>query len=371
LQNIFSIGVLRALAALAVMSGHAQEDLVRRLGLAQALPDMKLGYAGVDVFFVISGFIMVHASDRLFGTADGPLNFLRRRLIRIVPLYWSVTTLYLAIALGAPHLPHKAYSPSMVAASYLFFPLLTSDGLQEPVVGQGWTLNCEMLFYMLFCIAVTRPRYQAVLLVSSVLAIAVMAGNIFALPMPLAYWSQEIVLEFVFGMALGLIYMSGVRLRRWSRMLLIGTGLLLLGRTAWEIGAEDPHRSVVWGIPAALIVAGAVLGASSGPWTGVRWMGVIGDASYALYLIHPLVGRAIREVFIRSGADLVAVSWLYFAAVAAATIAAALAVHFWFERPITRALRDRFEGRERLMVPAAERTSSAPASSQGTKPLAR
>jgi exopolysaccharide production protein ExoZ len=354
LQNIFSIGVLRALAALAVMSGHAQEDLAGRLGLAQALPDMRLGYAGVDVFFVISGFIMVHASERLFGTPDGPLNFLKRRLIRIVPLYWSVTTLYLAIALGAPHLPHKAYSAGMVAASYLFFPWLGSDGLKEPVVGQGWTLNFEMLFYVLFCIAITRPRYQAVLLVSSVLAIAVLAGSIFALPMPLADWSQDIVLEFVFGMALGLIYMSGMRLPRWSRMLLIGTGLLLLGRTAWGSGAEELHRSVAWGIPAALIVAGAVLGASSGPWTGVGWMGVMGDASYALYLIHPLVGRTIREVFIRSGADLAAVSWLYLATVAAATIVAALAVHFWFERPITRALRERFEGRKRLMAPAAE-----------------
>jgi len=342
LQSIFSIRVLRALAALAVMAGHAQEDLVRRVGLAQALPDMKVGYAGVDIFFVVSGFIMVHASDRLFGTPDGAHNFLKQRLIRIVPLYWTVTTLYLAIALAAPHLPHKAYSPSMVAASYLFFPWLASDGLEEPVVGQGWTLNYEMLFYILFCIGVTRPRYQAVLLVSSVLAIAVLAGNIFALPMPLTYWSHEIVLEFVFGMALGLVYMSGIRLRRWSRMLLISTGLLLLGRTAWESGAEELHRSLVWGIPAALILAGAVLGASSGPWTGARWIGVIGDASYALYLIHPLVGRSVREVFVRSGADLVAASWLYLATAAAATIVAALAVHFWFERPITRALRERF-----------------------------
>jgi exopolysaccharide production protein ExoZ len=351
LQSIFSIRVLRALAALAVLAGHAQEDFGRRLGL-QGLPDLKLGYVGVDVFFVISGFIMVHASDRLFGTPDGPHNFLKRRLIRIVPLYWSVTTLYIAIGLGAPQLPHKAYSPGMVAASYLFFPW-RANGLAEPVVGQGWTLNYEMLFYLLFCIAVTRPRHQAVLLVSSVLAIAVVAGKVFALPMPLAYWSRDIVLEFVFGMAIGLIYMSGMRLQRWSRMLLIGTGLLLFGRTVWESGVEELHPLMGWGISAALVVAGAVLGASSGPWTGARWVGVIGDASYALYLIHPLVGRAVREVFFRTGADLVAIFWLYLATAAVATIIAALAVHFWFERPITRALRERFEVRKRLVKPPA------------------
>ena len=357
MQSIFSIRVLRALAALAVLAGHAQDDLVHRLGLAQALPDMRLGYAGVDVFFVISGFIMVHASGGLFATPDGPRIFLKRRLIRIVPLYWSVTTLYLAITLVAPHLPHKAYSPGMVAASYFFLPWIASDGLNEPVVGQGWTLNYEILFYVLFCVAVTRPRYQAVLLVSSVLAVGVMAGNIFALPMPLAYWSNEIVLEFVFGMAIGLVYTSGMRLQRWSRLLLIGAGLLLLGRTAFESGAAEFHRLPDWGIPAALIVAGAVLGAPSGAWAGARPMGVIGDASYALYLIHPLVGRAVRELFVRSGADLVAVSWFYLVIATAATIVAALAVHFWFERPITRALGERYEIRKRLVerpAPAAK-----------------
>ena len=286
---------------------------------------------------------MVHASDRLFGTPDGPYTFLKRRLIRIVPLYWSVTTLYLMLAFVLPHLSHKTYSTTMIAASYWFLPWTSPDGYVEPVVGQGWTLNYEMLFYVLFCIAVTRSRHQAVLLVSAALALAVIVGKIFVLPMPLAYWSQEIVLDFVFGMVLALLYMFGVRLPFWFRAILMGAGLLLFGWTAWEIGAGELHRSSVWGIAATLVVAGAMLGVPTGPGTGAQWMGVIGDASYALYLIHPLVGRAVRELFVRSGADLMVVSWLYLATVVVVTIFAALVVYFWFERPITRALRDRFE----------------------------
>ena len=139
-------------------------------------PDLTLGNAGVDLFFVISGFVMVYASERMFGRAGGQLQFITRRLIRIVPLYWLVTPLYLVMALAIPAF-EKSYSVASVVASYLFIPWPRLDGIMQPLVGQGWTLNYEMFFYAIFAAAILAPRRIAVALASGVLIVAVGPAN--------------------------------------------------------------------------------------------------------------------------------------------------------------------------------------------------
>src|SRR5580700_9067411 len=99
------IQLLRAFAALCVVAFHAQNDasvVAARLGKAFTRSEAFPWLAGVDIFFVISGFIMVYASARLFGSAQGPRIFLAHRIARIVPLYWATTMLYLAVVLLAP-----------------------------------------------------------------------------------------------------------------------------------------------------------------------------------------------------------------------------------------------------------------------------
>ena len=156
-QSIVAIQVLRALAATAVVCAHFQMDLGRLLNARDALPDLTLGHAGVDLFFVISGFVMVYASEPMFGRAGGSWQFMTRRLIRIVPVYWLASTLYLVMALAIPVF-EKSYSTASVVASYLFIPWPRLDGIMQPLVGQGWTLNYEMFFYAIFAMAVSAPR---------------------------------------------------------------------------------------------------------------------------------------------------------------------------------------------------------------------
>ncbi len=88
---VASIQILRAVAALAVVALHVGHEGATRLGPRNPLPDFSVGAAGVDLFFVISGFIMVYASDTLFARAGAPATFFTRRLARIVPLYWAAT----------------------------------------------------------------------------------------------------------------------------------------------------------------------------------------------------------------------------------------------------------------------------------------
>ena len=119
-----SIQVLRAVAAIAVLTLHAANEKVSFLGGDPApFKNFVLGAAGVDLFFVISGFVMVYSSESLFGRADGPLSFFLRRLARIAPLYWAVTIaiiLYIYAAHGATL--WTIYSPASLVASFLFWP---------------------------------------------------------------------------------------------------------------------------------------------------------------------------------------------------------------------------------------------------------
>jgi exopolysaccharide production protein ExoZ len=322
------------MAAMAVATAHAQADLTQRAGLIDALPNLEWCKAGVDVFFVVSGFIMVYSSESLFGKPDGPRTFFTRRLVRIIPLYWLVTTIYIATAAFVPALQHKNYSSTMMLASYLFIPVRSPDGLVEPIVGQGWTLNYEMLFYLAFALSVTTSRRTAVSIVTLVLVSAVWAGKHFApLLTVFDYWSNEIILEFVLGILLGLAYQEGVRLPRPIRILLVGTGLLLL-YTHSDFATN--YRSANWGVPAAMIVAGTVFGAPTGPSAGWRWLMVTGNASYALYLIHSLPIRAVRAIWTWLGLGVRDAPWVYlFVALAIATVTAVV-VHFCVERPMSR-----------------------------------
>ena len=162
MSKLVLVQVLRAAAALSVAMLHAQHDaatLAERTGQVFAPIAAFPWEAGVDVFFVISGFIMVHASTRLFGAEGGARAFLARRIARIVPIYWAVTTLYLAVALAVPDLLNRELLGwPLVVASYLFIPMARPDGLVQPLYGLGWTLNYEMFFYALFAVAVRWPR---------------------------------------------------------------------------------------------------------------------------------------------------------------------------------------------------------------------
>lgn len=346
MSKLVHLQILRALAALSVAMLHAQHDaqsLAERAGRAFAPISAFPWEAGVDVFFVISGFIMVHASGRLFGLPEARRLFLARRIARIVPVYWAVTSAYLAIALLAP----AALNPEFlgwgrVVASYLFIPVPRPDGLVQPLYGLGWTLNYEMFFYVLFALAIARPRTQAVLALSAALVGLVALGRFAGpLPQPLGFWSDPIVLEFVYGMGLALLHAHGARLVSVARAGLAAAAVAALAAAA--VAAPDwaaADRFLAYGLPAAALVAAVALGRER-PQAGplARFGAALGDASYALYLVHPFAIRAGRELVARSGLGGVIGPWSFVALALAASITAALLLYRLFERPMTAALR--------------------------------
>ncbi|MBV8790440.1 MAG: acyltransferase, partial [Pseudolabrys sp.] len=291
------------------------------------------------LFFAISGFIMVATSAKSFGVPNAPADFMRRRIIRIVPLYWLVTTVALAAALVAPSLMKvPGNSIEYILGSYLFWPLVRLTGEVRPLATPGWTLNLEMFFYVVFAVALAfRPRVGFTVLFATLggLVAARVAG---VLPgVALNFWGDPIVINFLFGAAIGIVYNKGVRLPAgWSLALTtVGFGMLFLHLV--PPGAQDDFwPRIVDGIPSVVVLFAVALGPqineSARAW---RLPLSIGDASYSLYLVHEFLLRPLFLLWKKGPIDTLTL-WSFIPVGIAISVVAALLTYRYFERPMTR-----------------------------------
>jgi exopolysaccharide production protein ExoZ len=286
-HKLQSIQILRGVAAIFVVISHLCTQMRDSHPMACFLGVFaNLGGIGVDIFFVISGFIMVVTT---FGRADGPgasFNFLRKRALRIYPVYWVWTTLLLLLwglklADQAPSL-----TPSYVIASYLLWPASNDAGKWMPMINQGWSLSFELYFYLFFAaaIAVKARRSMLLFLLAAFLALFALA-QIVRLPPSLDYlFSSPLVFEFLLGVIAGSVYArgrGGENLAAAIVMVFFATiGLLFALFSTLPL----PHL-LTHGLPAMLLV----LGASLLPVRNIRCLSLpifLGDASYSIYLTH-------------------------------------------------------------------------------------
>jgi exopolysaccharide production protein ExoZ len=330
--TISGIQALRAFAATAVVVSHVQYDFVNRQTLPYALPAcLGLLDAGVHLFFVISGFIMVYSSARLFGRPGASLEFLGRRIARIVPLYWTATTVMLGYDLVRGFAAADA-SSALVASSYFFIPYARPSGEMGPLFGVGWTLNYEMFFYLIFSAAIFASRCRAV---CGIIAVLLLFSTIHALsdslPLPFNFWFDPIILEFGLGMIIGVLYQAGVRLPATAGLLLVVMAAAGFFWTATP-GHVVPPDWIGLGIPCVFAVSAAALTRRSLSFSVVD---KLGDASYAIYLVHPMIVAFSRMLAQRGYLQPAAMPWAYLAGVVAVSIGAALIVHQYFEKPLT------------------------------------
>ncbi|MFG1377013.1 acyltransferase family protein [Xanthobacter autotrophicus] len=329
-----SLQYLRAVASLMVVVFHLGAPL-SRLGLTAPWP--QSGAAGVDIFFVLSGFLMLVTTR---GRDGYTLSFYVKRMVRIVPLYWIVTTASLALLLVAPQLVKSGRADAWhILASYLFLPARHPVlGTLEPLVVPGWTLNYEMFFYLVWGVALLLPGRARLPAIALFLAGLAVLGRVVPSENPfLAFYTAPIMLEFVFGLALGLWYLEGPPLARGWGFLFLAAGfvsLLAQGDVAQET------RVIQWGIPAAMVVAGALVLERARPVKRIGAFVLLGDASYALYLVHGMVLSAVGQVFVHLQVFLPLPAPLAFIACAicavGAAIVVAIAVHLAVEKPLLR-----------------------------------
>lgn len=321
-RQLLEIQYLRALAALAVVAYHA--------GQRPGLP-FGIGAAGVDVFFVISGFIMWIVTAQRPTT---PLLFLRNRLVRIVPLYWCATLGLVVLAAAVPALmPNLRPDAERVLMSLFFVPHRDPLGDIHPVLVPGWTLNYEMFFYLLFALVLALPRAVQLRAMTAILGALVLAGLVLSLPGPLfATYTRPLLLEFLAGMWLAEAWLAGRLPGRAAglAMMLLGCAMLVALQVTGTY--SDPWRVVIWGVPSLLIVTGtlAVAPGGLGRLPLAKWLG---DASYSIYLTHQLVVGLMWKGF----GWLPGIGFVALCLVASSIIG--IASFHLLERPVTEALK--------------------------------
>jgi len=294
--NFLTIQALRAIAALLVVLYHAFDMWGLRIDPAAPGVTWGNGAAGVDIFFVISGFVMVVSSRRLASLPRAWWTFIQHRIVRIVPLYWLLTTAKLVLVfLFADLALRSGLDFGYAARSYLFFPVVDGAGHFRPLLPVGWTLTYEFLFYLLFALALAlRVDVLRVLVPGLGLLVAAALLRVESWPA----WTilfNTIVVEFIFGVVLAKLILRGWFLPSGVAACLVVAGFVLI--LAVPESAESP-RPLTWGLPALAIVAGA----ASLEWHIAsvipRWVLALGDASYSIYLTHGFVVPVIGLVFV-------------------------------------------------------------------------
>jgi len=292
-----SIQLLRAVAAIGVVFTHAITRLSTTFPGAGdhafftgAGGQLTAGDAGVDLFFVISGFIMLHVHRGDFAQPGAPLSFMIKRILRIVPIYWLLTTVAVAVLIFAPQLfttHYKGVYLPWIVGSYLFLPIAPPDWNATPVMGVGWTLNYEMFFYAVFAGALLLPRRLGLQLIFLCFGVLVALGSLWRPSAPLlSLVTNWLLLDFLMGIAVAWRLLSRGKLSQTPICVLTGIGIVCLAATiVWPPPEEGPLRLLCWGIPAALIVLGMSSASLSGGRFG-RLMSVLGDASYSIYLFQ-------------------------------------------------------------------------------------
>lgn len=328
------IQALRFIAAMMVVVTHATFYVSERL--ITGFPVWGKGASGVDVFFVISGFVMMISSQSLVDRPDGAQQFALRRLIRIVPLYWAALSLKAAFMLVAPGVTLlSAIDPVSFITSYLFIPSFNADGEIKPLLGVGWTLNFEMFFYCLFALALWL-RIEPLKFVTGAFIVCCTLALFRNDSWPSgSFYCDTIVLEFAFGMLLARGIMNGFRLPPAVCIALILFGFAALFQP-WVSADWFVWRPVFWGIPAAMIVTGT---ACLNPVLDGRVPKVLialGEASYALYLFHPMIAPAAPALLARLDLRIAPLS------IALSILSAVVITWFifrWAEKPTTEFLR--------------------------------
>ena len=356
-----NLQLCRAYAALVVVVGHTLHDFEAFGANANDPNAWPINWgAGVDIFFVISGFIMVHVAADDFGKAGSSWRFFSRRVARVAPLYWMATTALILGAFIAPGLLNVPIGDwRHVVASYAFIPD-PRPGLEiiRPVLALGWTLNFEMLFYVVFALAMLLPLrlglpWSALCSRSPPSLTSPSRRPIPALRSgPIRSRSNSYLARRLARAAYRFRCALGAK-RTAFALAALGLGLATVD-VATLLQAPATANVIRFGLPAALAVGGACFGTQLTRGVFTRWGLAIGDASYALYLSHPFVIRPLRKLW-QSALNGHA-NALFPVMATLMCVAVALALHRWLEKPMTRALVRRLEGAPppRADVAAAE-----------------
>ncbi|HET6804997.1 MAG TPA: acyltransferase [Frateuria sp.] len=341
----------RAVAALLVVLFHLSMIFPEYWGHDPAHGIFTFGHSGVQFFFVLSGFIIFYIHRPDIGAPGRVWNYLTKRFIRIYPVYWVVLAAVLPVLLLVPAFGHGAQRQwSVILAS---FTLLRVDALQpstwytateikQAIVPVSWTLFHEVLFYLMFAIAIRNRISGAIALglwfVTSLTMLA-FSGAAY----PVKFLLSPLHLLFAMGLAT-CWFVQEHKVRLPAVWAIAGVLLYLAVGTTDEDGPDwttSNAYSLLYGVSSAMAIAGLASLEQQGRIAAGRLLQLLGDASYSIYLIHFTMFSAMAKVFQRLGVLHVMPPAAWYAALFVIACVGGTLLHLMVEKPLLRSLRAR------------------------------
>ncbi len=276
--DLNNVQILRAIAAISVVLHHAY---TRSISYGIESSHLKVfgdfGQAGVDLFFVISGFILVYAFRK---NEKSAFHFLKDRYVRIAPVYYIVTVVLCVLYLIIPDIFRNfSFTFSEFFLSVMFLSQLTLD--KQPILGVGWTLEYEMFFYLVFFLSISFRRYLRLEVLIALIIFGLVLSGI----------ASPICLEFLAGVILYVFYKANK-----IRYLAIGSSscfvFVVILIAAGVIPFDHSWRVVSLGV-GALSVLAVMLCMRSFQNPILLYLG---EASYSIYLVHDLALSLIIKI---------------------------------------------------------------------------
>jgi peptidoglycan/LPS O-acetylase OafA/YrhL len=338
------IQILRGIAATLVVLHHSLEE---SLAVSpHILPNwaISFGASGVDIFFVISGFIIYSVTyGQESRTQQSAISFLIKRFIRIFPLYWICLFVTLALWGSGVFYRNLPVDGNIFACSLFLLPC---DRL---IVYVSWTLVYELYFYYLFAITLCFRNARASILATTLIIVSgIFVGQILPEGALKHFLTNPIALEFCFGLVISYFIHSPIFRGAWLRYLWL-PGLVLIAVAA--ILMENPHdrtngpanavRFLVWGLPAVLVTLSFI----KAPFASAavnRILVPVGNASYSIYLTHPMTMIVFAFLMKHHVLKATHIPIVLPLAVVIAVLFGLLA-HYFVERPILSWLRGQLE----------------------------
>jgi len=288
-EKLMSVQAMRGIAALLVVLFHLEAMFREGAPRSREFGEFwARGFAGVDMFFVISGFIMVYVTRDIAPSLKNAGRFLWARVSRIYPLWWVFAffmMIYFYTAYGQPAPPDKASGDGVLP--YVVKSLLLLPQKFDPVLGLGWTLIHEMLFYILFTLGLLLPRKFLRFWLGGWAALIVAAG-LLTPPQPIHAENagqlifSPINLEFVLGAFVGLLLIDDK----------MKSSALPANQYTFNWA-----RVAAYGVPSAMIIFGAVWMEREKGLSIPSALSHLGNWSYSLYLSHLLVLLSLKRVW--------------------------------------------------------------------------
>ena len=321
LQNkIESIQVLRFFAAFSVMMVH--------------LPIFEFGIWGVDIFFVISGFIMMYVTE------NNEKFFLLKRIFRIVPLYWILTLGVFVLAIFIPEVLNNTTANTAHLIKSLFFIPFDKNGTGHfPILFLGWTLNFEVIFYFLFSLSLVFFKENRMIACSIFIIIFLVFNKVFSEKnFIFETYANDIFIEFIFGMVLFMIwkrYKNKISTNLTNHFMC----LTILLVSIFILNYYNFSRSISYGLPSLILAIYFLFFLNHLKFPKI--LVSLGDASYCIYLLHPYIIQFFYKILEINEYDII-IELVFTLIISIIVFIISLLIYKFIEFPINGSLRKKF-----------------------------